>query len=239
MHRTSLSLCGLLLRIPHSGWLRTTCEATFCINLEPKQYKVGTTTPSHNPQLNISPEWLYLAVASTRAKALYMIIFTCYLSFGPTGLTGPTGKKIWPVGPNPSSMSNIPYLEPILRGWVNYLDDLSLNDPYCKVTKNIEVSSSPPARPNMHPSPQSSSSVGWQSWARNLDLPSLWPLVHEISRAFAALYSSREGPSIDEQSRLLTDSTDNLDRQSVLIILRPEKPLSEILLHFGNTRAIF
>ena len=38
VHRTSLSLCGLLLRIPHSGCLRTTFEATFCI--QPTHYAV-------------------------------------------------------------------------------------------------------------------------------------------------------------------------------------------------------
>ena len=138
LYRTSFSLGGLSLRIPWSGWLRTTSAATFCI--QPTQYAVQST-PSHNAQFNISPEWLYLAVASTRGKALYVILFTCSLSYGPTGLRtksfygptgqqilraygptdstglrakrfyGPTGQKIWPVGPNPSSIDNIGILQ--------------------------------------------------------------------------------------------------------------------------------
>ena len=106
LYRTSLSLGGL---IPAPNpWIRrhATLRLHHPFTHEPTRNKVGATRPTHNPQLNISPEWLYLAVASTRAKALYVILFTCSLSFGPTGLRA-TGQKIWPVGPNPSSIYNV------------------------------------------------------------------------------------------------------------------------------------
>ena len=101
LYRTSLSRCGLLLQIPCSGWLKTTCEATYASHTSQwsiQSRRLRQYSP-HNPELNISPEWLYLALASTRAKALYVILFTCSLSFGPTGLRaksfyGPTGQKI-------------------------------------------------------------------------------------------------------------------------------------------------
>ena len=84
VHRTSLSLCGLLLRIPHSGCLRTTFEATFCI--QPTQYAVQSgRVRQHFARMTIFGCGIYSRQSFIHDNFYMLSIFWPYGPHGPYG----------------------------------------------------------------------------------------------------------------------------------------------------------